>query len=177
MKSAACKLPSQMWTFSLRQWLPSYGPERLFLSLLYVAYCRTKPVVFNFLYRDPLLQPTLTQQPQFKTWIKQMQYSSVHKISTVSLRKWFTTPRLKITALNQQYNWIRLMIWWYCTISLLKLEVSKQEISVRPIQSELFRSRCFPVLVVLVSRYFGQTMKSYMLTFYCKRTWINKKFI
>jgi len=41
----------------------------------------------------------------------------------------------------------------------------------RPIQSELFRSWDFSV-----SRHFGQTIKSYMLTSYCKRTWINKKF-
>ena len=66
MKSAACKLPSEMRTFSLRQWLPPHGPEWLFLSLLCVAYCRTEPVVFNFLYRDPLQQPTLTQQPHQK---------------------------------------------------------------------------------------------------------------
>ena len=45
MKLAACKLPSQMWTFSLRG-CPVYGPEWLFLSLC-IAYCHTKPVVFN----------------------------------------------------------------------------------------------------------------------------------
>ena len=61
-----------MWTFSLRQWLPPYDPEWVFLSLLYVAYCRTKPVGFNVLYRDPLQQRILTQQPPSKTWIKQM---------------------------------------------------------------------------------------------------------
>jgi len=37
---------------------------------------------------------------------------------------------------------------------------SKQEVSVRPIHSEPFRSRDFSVVVVLVSRHFGQTMKS-----------------
>ena len=46
MKLAACKLPSQMWTFSLRGY-PACGPEWLFLSLLCIAYCRNKPVVFK----------------------------------------------------------------------------------------------------------------------------------
>jgi len=36
---------------------------------------------------------------------------------------------------------------------------SEQEVSVRPIHSEPFRSRAFLVLVVLVARHFGQTMK------------------
>ena len=43
---ATCKLPSQMWTFSLRGY-PACGPDWLFFSLLCIAYYRTKPVVFN----------------------------------------------------------------------------------------------------------------------------------
>jgi len=124
---AACKLPGQVWTFSLRpglpcvwSWMtvlcvqsiswhanfltkcepflsdwgcPAYGPEWLFfacgperLSLSRVVYCR------NFLYRDQLQQPILTQQPPFKTRIKQMQCSCVHKISSGDPSKYGSRP-------------------------------------------------------------------------------------
>ena len=95
MKSTACKLPSQMWTFSLRGYLHTVLNDCscLCYALLTVALHQWLP---TFFVSWPLQQPILAQQPPPKTQSK-CNTAAYTKYVLMTLQKYNLTDFRKTT--------------------------------------------------------------------------------